>query len=137
MTKATGRTAAAHKADAVIARRAAEIREHEDALRGALAEFFAAWDSAEAVRADAEAAAARVHRDADERIARARERAGQEAAGFEQRAYAAVRRMLGLGEDAQSVAAATGLTVAQVRAARRAVPVADDHAAGTNDGASP
>jgi hypothetical protein len=52
----------------VIARRAAQIRQHEDALRGVLADFFTAQDGAEAVRADAEAAATRVRRDAEARV---------------------------------------------------------------------
>ena len=120
----------------MIARRAAEIREHEDALRGVLAEYFAAQGGAETVRVDAEAAAARVRRDADARIAQAAERAGREAAGFEQRASVAVRRMLELGEGARAVAAATGLTVAQVRAARRADPAADGRARNAHGGAS-
>jgi hypothetical protein len=121
----------------VIAQRAAEFREHEDALHGVLAEFFAALDGVDAVRADAEAAVARVHRNADARIAQATERAGREAAGFEERAQAAVRRMLELGEDARAVAAATGLTVTQVRAARRAAdPAGDDAVSNANDGAS-
>jgi hypothetical protein len=119
----------------VIARRATEIRDHEDVLRGVLAEFFTAQDGAEAVRADAEVAAARVHRGAEARITRVTERAGREAAGFEQRAQAAVRRMLELGEGARAVAAATGLTVAQVRAARRADPAADERAADADDSA--
>lgn len=86
-----GRSAAARRADSVIARRATEIREHEDALRAVLADFFTARDGADAVRAGAEAMVARVRRDADARIARATERAGREAAGFERRAHAAVR----------------------------------------------
>lgn len=45
--------------------------------------------------------------------------------------------MLELAEDARAVAAVTGLTVAQVRAARRADPAADDAAAAATGGALP
>lgn len=78
----------------MIARRAAEIRQHEDSLRDLLAEYFRARDGADAVRAHAQAAADRVRRDADARIAQLQERAEREAAGFEQLARDAVRRCL-------------------------------------------
>ena len=116
MTK-TGRSAAARRADEVIARRAAAFREREEALRRVLADYFAARERADRVRADAEAAAGRVQRDADARIAAVRERAQHEAAGFEDAARVAVARMLALGESRRAVAEATGLSAVQVRAA--------------------
>jgi F0F1-type ATP synthase membrane subunit b/b' len=109
MTKATGGSTALRKADAVIARRAAEIRQHENTLRDVIAQYFRAQDQADAVRADTEATIARLRRDADVRIAQARERGDREAAGFEQQAHAAVRRMLELGESRHAIEQATGL----------------------------
>ncbi len=108
----------------MIARRAAQIRERENALRDALTEYFYARDSADGVRADAEKAAARLRRDAEDRIAQVHQRAEGQAAGFEQQAQAAVRRMLELGESRQAVAVAqaAGLTLAQVRDAQRGAP---------------
>lgn len=126
MTKATGHSSALRKADEVIARRAAQIRQRENTLRDALAEYFRARDSADGVRADAEKAAARLRRDADDRIVQVRERAERQAAGFEQQAQAAVRRMLDLGESRQAIAQAAGLTPAQVRAAQRVAPPLTD-----------
>lgn len=105
------------RADEVIARRAASFREREEALRQALTDYFGARERADRVRADAEAAVQRVQRDADARIAAVRERAQREAVGFEDVAWAAVARMLALGESRRAVAEATGLSAVQVRAA--------------------
>jgi hypothetical protein len=113
----TGRSAAARRADEVIARRAVAFREREEALRQVLADYFAARERADRLRSDAEAAAQRVQRDADARIAAARERAQREAAGFEDAARVAVARMLALGESRRAVAEATGLSAVAVRAA--------------------
>jgi hypothetical protein len=117
---------ALRRADAVIARRAVEIREHEDVLRDLLAEYFRARESADAARADGEAAVARLRRDVEARIARVQEQAGREADGFEQEANAAVRRMLELGESRHAVADATGMSLAQVREAQRRAPTPAD-----------
>ena len=122
MTRAAGRSAALRKADEVIARRAAQIRQRENTLRDALTEYFYARNSADGVHADAEKAATRVRRDAEDRIAQVQERAERQAAGFEQQAQAAVRRMLELGESRQAIAQAAGLTLAQVRDAQRVAP---------------
>ena len=92
MTK-TGRSAAAGRADEVISRRAAAFREREAALRRVLADYFAARERADRVRAEGEAAAQRVQRDADARIAAVRERGEREAAGFEDAARVAVARI--------------------------------------------
>jgi hypothetical protein len=106
-----------------MARRAAAFREREGALRQVLADYFAARERADRVRADAEAAVQRVQRDAGARIAAVRERAQWEAAGFEDAARVAVARMLALGEPRRAVAEATGLSAAQVRAAGGAAGV--------------
>lgn len=103
----------------MIAKRAAAIRAHEDTLREILTEYFRARDSADTVRANAEAAADRVRREADARIAQLHERAERDASEFEQQAQAAVHRMLELGETRQAVMNATGLSAAHVRAAER------------------
>lgn len=110
----------------MIARRAAAIREHEDTLRAVLADYFRARDRADAVRADAESAIARIRRDAEARIGQVRERAEREVDGFEQQARTAVLRMLELGESRRAVADATGMSPAQVSAAQHvAQPRAD------------
>lgn len=114
---------ALRKADAVLAQRAAAIREHEDALRDVLAGYFRARDGADTVRAKAEAAAQRVRRDAEARITLVRERAERDAAGFEEQARAAVRRMLELGESVRAIAVAIGVPVVRVRAAGKGAPV--------------
>lgn len=121
----------------MIARRAAQIRQRENTLRDALTDYFHARDSADGVRADAEKATARLRGDADTRIAQVQERAEQQAAGFEQQAHAAVRRMLELGESRQAIAQAAGLTVAQVRDAQRvAPPLADATSPRSGDSAA-
>ena len=94
MTKATGSSKALRKADAVIARRAAEIQQHKSALRDLIVEYFRAQDRADAVRADAEAIVVRLRRDTDARAAQVQQRAEREAAGSEQQAHAAVRQRL-------------------------------------------
>ena len=94
VTKASGRSAALHKADAVVARRAAEIRQHEATLRNVLTEYFRARDGADLVRADARVAVDRIRHDTDARIAQVQDQANQTVASFEEQARVAVRQML-------------------------------------------
>lgn len=103
----------------MLAHRTAPIREHEDALRDVLTDYFPTRERANAVRANAEAAVARLRRDAEAQAAQIQQHSERDVAEYGEQAQSVVRRTLELGESRQAIAAATGPPVERVRAAGR------------------
>lgn len=103
-----------------MAERADEFARRENELREVVTGFHAALERGEKVRAAAEAKAARLLADAEARAAALRAQADKDAAGHDQQAAAAVRRMLELGESREAVVALTDWPAVRIREIQRA-----------------
>jgi hypothetical protein len=103
-----------------MAERADEFALRERELGEVVTAFHVAVERGQKARADAETKAAKLLADVEAKIAALRETADKDAAGFDEQAAAAVRRMLDLGESRQAVARLTDWPASQVREIQRA-----------------
>jgi hypothetical protein len=102
-----------------MAERADAFTRHDKELREIVASFHASVERGANAVADAEAKAAKLVKDAETRAIALRAKGVKDAAGHDDEAADAVRRMLELGESREAVMALTDWSAERVRESQR------------------
>ena len=102
-----------------MAERADAFTRHDKELREVVTAFHASVERGVNAVADAEAKAAKMVKDAEARAVALRAEGVRDAAGHDDQAAAAVRRMLELGESREAVMALTDWSAERVRESQR------------------